>query len=73
MVPMTRRYSCGADPGQLLPADRKGVLARDGLRSRYPIAIAMIVHSVMVVSRIPLAVAEMSQADDIPFRSPSST
>jgi diguanylate cyclase (GGDEF)-like protein len=45
--------------------------ARDGLASRYPIAIALFVHSAMVVLRIPLVIAEMGKRPTVPFTSPS--
>ena len=44
---------------------------QDGPRSRYPIAVAMILHSMMVVARIPLAMAEMNQRTVVAFKSPS--
>jgi diguanylate cyclase (GGDEF)-like protein len=45
--------------------------SRDGLASRYPIAIALVVHSAMVVARIPLVIAEMGKQPTVPFASPS--
>ena len=45
--------------------------ARDGLASRYPIAIALVVHSAMVVLRIPLVIAEMGKQPTVPFASSS--
>ncbi|HWG05409.1 MAG TPA: GGDEF domain-containing protein [Beijerinckiaceae bacterium] len=44
---------------------------RDGLRSRYPIAVAMVVHSAMVLARIPVAMTEMRHHAVVAFASPS--
>ncbi len=41
----------------------------DGLRSRYPIAIAMVVHSAMLLVRIPLAMSEMHHHPVVAFAS----
>jgi diguanylate cyclase (GGDEF)-like protein len=43
----------------------------DGYPSRYPIAVAMAVHAVMLVTRVPLALSEMHDPTILAFRSPS--
>ena len=45
--------------------------ARDGLASRYPIAVVLAVHSAMVMARIPLAIVQVGKPPTVPFAGPS--